>query len=151
MGARKMIYSTILAVIYIAASLLSPLSVLTCTHPHHTHHSAEQGQCSCGAHHDHNHDHAIDCSTLSFEAQCCDHDHELLGDKHVQIVPNNERYSNAQNIQHLLFASFAILCEAECFSSALYATEFMYGGDEQLPLQAAFIRYDSLRAPPVLA
>lgn len=149
MGARKMIYSTILAVIYIAASLLSPLSVLTCTHPHHTHHSAEQGQCSCGAHHDHNHE--IDCSTLSFEAQCCDHDHELLGDKHVQIVPNNERYSNAQNIQHLLFASFAILCEAECFSSVLYATEVIYGGDEQLPLRAAFIRYDSLRAPPVLA
>ena len=119
MGRLKMIYATILAVIYVTASLMSSLSVLSCDHPHHTHHATESIECSCGNHHS-----VVSLDdNLAFNTECCDHD--------------------------LAFA--AIISDAEAYGAILSAEEEPYPGYESLPLRAAFSRYDSLRAPPVVA
>jgi hypothetical protein len=146
MGRVKMIYATILAAIYVAASLLSPLSVLCCDHPHHTHHASESVECSCGGHHS-----VVSLDSPAFSEECCDHDHVLLSDIQIQITSDNERDSSASHILYTLLASVAIVDDAGVDNISLLAAEEIYRGDEALPLRAAFSRYDSLRAPPVLA
>ena len=148
MSRLRMIYATILAAIYIAASLISSLSVLCCDHPHHSHHATESVECSCGNHH---HVVVADNNLFAFNGECCDHNHELLSDNHTQIIPDNERDNSASNISYLLLACVAVADDAGAYKALLSATENHYRGDESLPLRAAFSRYDSLRAPPVLA
>jgi hypothetical protein len=84
-------------------------------------------------------------------AKCCDHDHELLDDNHTQFFVEKERDNSAQNISYLHLALAAIISDAEAYGAILSAEEEPYPGDESLPLDAAFLRYDSLRAPPVVA
>ena len=147
MGRLKMIYATILAVIYVTASLMSSLSVLSCDHPHHTHHATESIECSCGNHHS-----VVSLDdNLAFNAKCCDHDHELLSDNHTQFFVEKERDNSAHNISYLHLAFAAIISDAEAYGAILSAEEEPYPGYESLPLRAAFSRYDSLRAPPVVA
>ena len=148
MGRVKMIYATILAVIYVTASLMSSLSVLSCDHPHHTHHEAEQTECCC---HHHNSGYVAHHNAEAFNAECCDHDHELLGDNHTQYIVDNERSNSALSLSYLLLANVAIVDIAENHTTLLAATKYTYRGDESSPLCAAFSRYDSLRAPPVVA
>ena len=147
MGRLKVIYATILAAIYVAATLLSSLDVLICDHPHHTHHVSESVECSC---HEHHHV-ATAHAKQSISAECCDHEHELLSDNHTQYIVSNERSNSALGISYLLLTSVAIVADVEGYSSMLSATEVEYRGDESLPLRAAFSRYDSLRAPPSFA
>lgn len=147
MGRLKVIYATILAAIYVAASLLSPLAVLTCDHPHHTHHASESVQCSC---HEHNHVASVQ-NTHDIGAECCDHSHELLGDNHTQFVPSDERNNNTLGISYQLLANVAIVGDVEGYNVTLSASDIKYRGDEFLPHRAAFSRCDSLRAPPSLA
>lgn len=147
MGRLKMIYATILAVIYVTASLMSSLSVLSCDHPHHTHHAPESIECRCGNHHS-----VVSLDdNLAFNAKCCDHDHELLSDNHTQFFVEKERDNSAHNISYLHLAFAAIISDAEAYGAILSAEEEPYPGYESLPLRAAFSRYDSLRAPPVVA
>ena len=143
----KMIYAVMLAVIYVAATVLSSLAVLTCDHPHHTHHTTESIECSCGNHHS-----VVSLDdNLAFNAKCCDHDHELLSDNHIQFFVEKERDNSAHNNSYLHLAFAAIISDAEAYDAILSAEEEPYHGYEQLPLQAAFSRCDSLRAPPQLA
>lgn len=143
----KMIYATILAVIYVAATTLSSLAVLTCDHPHHTHHATESIECSCGNHHS-----VVSLDdNLAFNAKCCDHDHELLSDNHIQFFVEKERDNSAHNNSYLHLAFAAIIYDAEAYDAILSGEEEPYSGYESLPLQAAFSRCDSLRAPPHLA
>ena len=148
MGRLKVIYATILAAIYVAATLLSSLDVLTCDHPHHTHHVSESVECSC---HEHHHHVTTAHAKQSINAECCDHEHELLSDNHTQYIVGNERNNSALSMSYLLLASVAIVADIEGYASILSATEVDYRGDESLPLRAASSRYDSLRAPPSLA
>lgn len=147
MRQMKMIYATLLVVIYITASLMSSLSVLCCDHPHHSHHDMELVECCC---HHHSDSDAIDHEALAFNAKCCDHDHELLGENHTQYIVENERDNSAQTIWNILLTSI-VLDDDEGCGVSLLATKTQYGGDESLPLRAAFSRYDSLRAPPAVA
>ena len=151
MGRLKMVYATILAVIYVTASLMSSLSVLSCDHPHHTHHEAEHKECSCPHHTDHHHDYVAQHNAETFSAECCDHDHELLDDNHIQFFVEKERDNSAQNISYLHLAFAAIISDVEAYGAILSAEEEPYPGYESSPLRAAFSRYDSLRAPPVVA
>jgi predicted N-formylglutamate amidohydrolase len=145
----KMIYAVILAVIYVAATTLSSLAVLTCDHPHHTHITSEVALCLCadGHHHHHNHDHG---ASPALDEECCDHDHTLLGENHTQIIVEKQRGDDAMPLLYMLVTPAVI---AECVAPNPYIPVRVepYHGYEQLPLQAAFSRCDSLRAPPQLA
>ena len=117
MGRLKMIYATILAVIYVTASLMSSLSLLSCDHPHHTHHATESIECSWGNHHS-----VVSFDdNLAFNAKCCDHDHELLDDNHTQFFVEKERDNSAQNILYLHLAFSAIISDADAFGAILSA------------------------------
>ncbi len=146
-GRVKMIYAAVLAVIYVTASLMSSLSVLSCDHPHHTHHATESVECSCGNHHSVV---SLD-NNLAFNAECCDHDHELLSDNHTQFIVDNERSNSAYNTSYIQLSLAAIICDVEAYDATLSVKEQPYPGYESSPLRAAFSRYDSLRAPPVRA
>lgn len=150
MSRAKMIYATILAAIYVAASAMSSLSVLWCDHPHHTHHEEEQTECCC-CHHDDVNLLIAHADTATYDAECCDHSHELLGDDNAQYVVDNERDNSVCSLANLLLTSVAIVDTTGAINTHLTATERLYRGDESLPLSAAFSRYDSLRAPPALA
>jgi hypothetical protein len=142
-----MIYTVILAGIYVAATLSSSLAVLTCNHPHHSHITETHTDCSCAD--CHNHDKNSDC-THSLNAECCDHDHILLGDTHTQFIVEKQRGDDAMPLLYMLVTPAVI---AECVAPNPYIPVRVepYHGYEQLPLEAAFSRCDSLRAPPQLA
>jgi hypothetical protein len=152
MSRLKVIYATILAAIYVAASLLSPLSVLACDHPHHTHHAnhsaAVEVHVGC---HCHSHVAVAECGTETLNGVCCDHSHELLSDNYTQFIDSTERGSSVTISLYLLSISVAILGDMLEHNPMLLATEARYGGDEALPLRAASSRYDALRAPPTFA
>ena len=145
----RMIYATILVVIYVAASLFSSFAVLTCDHPLHSHVSGEVAHCGCGERHHHNH-HDPHCNMLALDRECCDHEHDLLGENYTEFITNKQRGDDDMS---LLYASFtqAIVAESVIPNPDIPVRVEPYRGDEQLPLQAAFSRYDSLRAPPTLA
>lgn len=143
-----MIYTVILAGIYVAATLSSSLAVLTCNHPHHSHITERHTDCSCAD--CHNHDKNSDC-THSLNAECCDHDHILLGDTHTQFIVEKQRGDDAMPLLYALNTPLIIPSESASLNHLLPERVEPYRGDEQLPLSAAFSRYDALRAPPTLA
>ena len=149
MKSLKMIYATILVVIYVAASLFSSLAVLTCDHPHHSHINSEVAHCGCAEGHHHNH-HDAHCNTLALSKKCCDHEHDLLGENHTEYIVEKQRGDDAMP---LLYALVTPAIVAECVTQNPFIPVRVepYRGYEQLPLLAAFSRYDSLRAPPTLA
>lgn len=145
----RMIYATILVVIYVAASLFSSLAVLTCDHPHHTHINVEVACCDCAESHHHNH-HDPHCNMLALDKECCDHEHDLLGENYTEYIAEKQRGDDSMPLLYA-FDTPAIVAECVIQNPYIPVREEPYRGDEQLPLQAAFSRYDSLRAPPTLA
>ena len=145
----KMIYAVMLAVIYVAATTLSSLAVLTCDHPHHTHITNEVTHCHCaGGHHHHHHDDHN--SSLALGKECCDHSHTLLGENHTQIIVEKQRGDDAMPMLYSLIMP-AVIAEGIALDPYIPVRVEPYRSYEQLPLEAAFSRYDSLRAPPQLA
>ena len=145
MKLAKMIYAVILAGIYMAAMLASSLSVLTCTHPHHTHIAEAHAHCSCADCHTHGD------ASHTLNAECCDHEHALLGDTETQFIVEKQRGDDAMPLLYALDISLAVAAEGTSLNHLLPTRVEPYRGDEQLPLSAAFVRYDALRAPPTLA
>lgn len=144
MRGLRVIYATILAVIYVTASLLSSLDVLTCNHPHHHHHHAEHTECTC-------HAHSAEHGIVAFSSECCDHEHDLLGDTHTAIIVEKEG-SDSNELQPItLDLTEALLASSISLDIIAEEHEYYYIGYESAPPCAAFTRFDALRAPPVLA
>ena len=148
----KMIYAVMLAVIYVAATALSSLAVLTCDHPHHIHIYDVVAHCDCTeGHHHHYHCHHEDHSTShAFGKECCDHTHTLLGEHHTQIIVEKQRGDDAVPMLYALNTP-ALIAENIYTNPYIPVRVGSYHGYEQVPLEAAFSRYDSLRAPPQLS
>ena len=143
----KMIYAVALAVIYVTATALSSLAVLTCNHPHHAHASEHYEHSCCGESHAHI---AYDIDVVAFNAECCDHDHSLLGENHTEFIVE-KRGDDAMPLLYALDMPATLVAESTSLNPILPINVEPYRGYEQLPLRAAFSRYDSLRAPPSLA
>lgn len=149
MGVRRLIYALSLAVIYVAATMLSSLSIVLCDHEHHEH--LEHGNS-------HQTEHCcIHCRTLAMSDvvladDCCDHSHPMLGDHYTEIIVSEQRdSSHSYGIQ--LFTVTSIVPQDVLNTAPEPVTEsktYLYG-DESEPLRAASADYKSLRAPPVLA
>lgn len=149
MKRMKMIYAAVLAAIYMAASLFSSLDVLLCDHPHHHHHHTvhthSHSHCTC-------HNHSADSnSTFAFETACCDHEHELLGEHHTAFIVEKERGDDNILTPLTLDLGEAIVAVGISLDKIADTPTHHDIGYESTPLQAAFTRFDSLRAPPVLA
>lgn len=143
---RKVIYAVMLAAIYVAATLLSSLSVLTCSHPHHDHTTEYHQHCFCGEAHV---DGVLHIETIG--GDCCDHSHALLGEHYTQIIVEKQRGEDAIPLLYALDIPAIIIAESDAINEIIPITEELYRGDEHMPLQAAFSRCNSLRAPPSLA
>lgn len=141
MKQMRLIYAMLLAVIYITASSLSSISLLTCHHDHH--------------HHDHHHVDTCDDECLhnhvALSDICCDHDHPILGEHHTDYIANIERSS--LSAPHVLTIMLSPALIGEPFSYKAWCdqpTISQYPGDEAVPLLAAIHQSEALRAPPTL-
>ena len=148
MKLRRVISARILAVIYITATSMSSISILSCDHHHHHHHHvahspiAEHHCPACGCH--------VDMVTIGDD--CCDHHHPVLGDNHTDFLVNNERYDSRIITALSLLTAPAIL--AEVYGDVdIYAPSLspLIYGDEASPLRVAAVGTKALRAPPALA
>ena len=151
MKRTKMIYAVVMAVIYVAATLASSLAVLTCDHPHHTHthaHANDASHICCVEKHQHS---DCTCNHASLFEECCDHSHSLLGENHTDFIVEKQRGDDAMPLVYALDIAEALIADGASTNPILPVRIEPYQGYEQLPLQAAFSRYDSLRAPPSLA
>ena len=147
MKRTKMIYAVVMAVIYVAATLASSLAVLTCDHPHHAHANDASHIC-CVEGHQHS---DCSCNRTSLAKECCDHSHSLLGENHTDFIVEKQRGDDAMPLVYALDIAEALVADGASTNPILPVRIEPYHGYEQLPLQAAFSRYDSLRAPPSLA
>ena len=147
MKLRRMIYTMILAVIYITATSMSSISILSCDHHHHQHHhshstSVEYHCSACGGH----------SNTVAIADVCCDHDHPQLGDNHTDYFVNNERNDSRVITALSLLTAPAILAEVygdfDIYTSSISPLTY---GDEASPLRVATVGTKALRAPPTLA
>jgi hypothetical protein len=75
----------------------------------------------------------------------------LLGDTHTQFIVEKQRGDDAMPLLYALNTPLIIPSESASLNHLLPERVEPYRGDEQLPLLAAFSRYDALRAPPTLA
>lgn len=147
MKLRRGIFAFVLMAIYMIASVGSSASILLCSHHHHHHHHNE----ATVAEHSH-HDDACSCEGLSFEAECCDHHHALLGENHTDYIASSLRYdSRVQERDVVIFAPLHIAATAVDLSVAESVDVARSLGDESWPLVAAIVSHESLRAPPVVA
>ena len=149
MTRMKMIYAMVLAAIYMAASLSSSLDVLLCNHPHHNHHCdtshSHSTDCAC-------HKHCIEeLSIINLDSKCCDHEHELLGEHHTDFIVEKERSNSAAYASLILHLGQAIISNEEPHAEGAINSLRLYSGYESTPPKAAFLRHDSLRAPPFVA
>lgn len=132
--------------VYVAATVLSSVSLLLCDEHHHHHYHAEETSCAC---------HSTQCNhggaTLS--SDCCDHHHPILGDNHTDYIASSHRSDDARASQALALmlapAVAGILAGEIAMPEAdpLVTTH----GDKAVPLKAAEASTAALRAPPVLA
>lgn len=131
-------FSVLLLAIYAVATISSSLSILLCEHPHH--HHAE-------THHDN-----YNCEEISFEGECCQHHHSLLGENHTDYIANEQRYDSrsAQHVAMLLMPQLSSVANGQLNHIDIIVEEFIFG-DEPEPLRAALTSHKSLRAPPVAA
>lgn len=145
MRGLRVIYATILAVIYVTASLMSSVDVLTCDHPHHHHHHhAEHTGCEC-------HAHSCYEGVVVISAECCDHEHDLLSDTHTAFIVEKEG-SDTTDLQPIaLDLTEALPALSISLDTIAQENEYHYIGYESAPPCAAFTRFDALRAPPALA
>ncbi len=139
----------ILAVIYITATSMSSLAILSCDHHHHHYHHHNEAnsetECHCSA---------CDCCAdmVAIGEECCDHHHRVLGDHHTDYFVNNERHDLRTSIALTLLTTPAILADSSCGVALdnLSLPPLIYG-DEAVPLRVASISTKALRAPPTLA
>jgi hypothetical protein len=141
----RFIYAMILAVIYITATSMSSIAILSCDHHHHHHHHHPHSEChstSCPCHSD----------IVAIGEDCCDHHHPILGDHHTDFFVSNERNDLRTTIALSLITVPALMGEYTCdaYSEALSLAPLIYG-DEVPPLRVAIYSAEALRAPPVLA
>ena len=128
--------------IYIAASALSSLSLLVCDH-HHPFHQH---------HHEHHHDASCSCSGDTLIGDCCNHVHPVLGENHTDYITSTKRGDTRLAEECNIVVDYALL--ASVISELPYIEQPLVAigyGDEQKPLQAAFLSAESLRAPPYFA
>lgn len=147
MKLRRGIFAFVLMAIYVIASVGSSASILLCSHAHHHHHHDQTKSVEHSHHND-----ACSCEGLSFEAECCDHHHALLGENHTDYIASSQRSdSRVQERDIIVFAPLHIvvneseLCDVESvdFDNSPCL--------ESWPLVAAVVSHESLRAPPQVA
>ena len=144
MRSRKIIFATLLVAIYTAATLCSSLSVILCDHHHHHHDHT--------THHHHNSAQECCCDSLTFEGDCCNHQHHLLGENHTDYIASTQRFDSRAGYGLILMLMPAVLSTVVGGLDDVPTLNISsYGGDEHRPLVAAFISHESLRAPPALA
>lgn len=145
MRVRNTIFATLLVAIYAIATIGSSLSVILCDHHHHHHHDHT-------THHHHNSEEECCCDGLTFEANCCNHTHHLLGENHTDYIASTQRFDSRAGQSLMLMLMPAVLSVVvDEFDDVQPVNTSPYGGDEHRPLVAAFISHESLRAPPTLA
>ena len=127
-----------------AASLVSSLDVLMCDHPHyHHHHHTEHTVCNCY--------HNCEEDVVAFTTEGCDHEHELLSDRHTAVIVVKEG-SDTSDIQPItLDLTEALLALSISLDIVAEENECHCVGYESTPPCAAFSRFDALRAPPALS
>jgi hypothetical protein len=141
MKRARLIYAMIMAVVYITATSLSSISLLTCDHHHHIHDHHQTECCHDGCHCDH--------ATLS--AVCCDHDHPILGEHHTDYIASNQRSDSSLSQALTILLSPTTLAEQFSYETRLEQPSTQQRpGDEAVPLLAAIHQSKALRAPPTL-
>lgn len=146
MKTRGKLYAFIMVAVYVAATVLSSVSLLLCDEHHHHHYHAEETSCAC---------HSTQCNhggaTLS--SDCCDHHHPILGDNHTDYIASSHRSDDARASQALalmLAPAVAGILAGEIAMPEADPLGAIYG-DKVVPLKAAEASTAALRAPPVLA
>ena len=139
---RRRVYAMMLVAIYIVASALSSFSLLLCD-DHHSH-----------ANHKHeHHDVTCVCHGMSYETDCCNHTHPVLGENHTDYIASSQRSdSRLSTDESNILAAYALLAAVvEVVTIPQSPTATIDHGDEVVPLSAAFIQREALRGPPALA
>lgn len=147
MKQRRLLYAFVLAVVYITATAMSSISIITCDHQHHHHHEHHvhkhnEGCCNEGCH----------CNDLTIGEDCCSHHHPILGDNHTDFIASSERNDSRASLLLTLILSPVLLTD-EYATDPINSTPLRgpTQGDEATPLLAALIETGGLRAPPVMA
>lgn len=92
------------------------------------------------------------CEGLSFEAECCNHHHSILGENHTDYLASSLRYDSRSAERALLVLQPAVISVVVSGLLEITPVDIISPlGDESWPLVAAFISHESLRAPPALA
>jgi hypothetical protein len=141
MKKMKVIYAVVLAVIYITATSLSSISLLTCQHDHHSHPEHHHDSCH----------HSCHCDHEALGTICCDHDHPILGEHHTDYVVNNQRHDSSSSLALIMLLSPRLITEQTNYEAWLESPiKSQYVGYEAAPLMAAPHQTEALRAPPTL-
>ena len=140
MGKHRKVYAFVMVAIYLVATLLSSLSLLTCDH-HHPHHHTCKSEC---------------CSHVgvAISSDCCNHEHPVLGDNHTDFISKSYR-SDSRVSAYMVLAwvlapamTSAIVGEQTLYERNLFDSGQLYTiGSEQ----DSHVLGLSLRAPPMLA
>lgn len=145
MRTRSKIYAFIMVAVYVAATVLSSVSLLLCDEHHH-HHHAEHASCDC---------HSAQCghNVATLSSDCCDHHHPILGDNHTDYIASSHRSDDARASQALalMLAPVVIGIVADEVATLEAYPLVTTHGDKAVPLKAAEASTTALRAPPVLA
>lgn len=92
------------------------------------------------------------CDALTFEGDCCNHHHHLLGENHTDYIASTQRFDSRAGQSLMLMLMPAVLSTVVGGLDDVPTVNISsYAGDEHRPLVAAFISHESLRAPPALA
>ena len=144
MSRLKVAYAMMLAVIYMAATAMSSLSIFVCDHDHLHHSAAEvagEHKCSCHCHH----------APEAGETISCGHHHDLFGDNLTEFIGHGERYARIYDTA-TDFTDYAIVAVAGIdiapATITISATDIGY---EAAPPRAALVAHETLRAPPYKA
>lgn len=141
MKRMRLIYAMLLAVIYVTATSLSSISLLTCHHDHHHHNHHHANTCDKECCHNH----------VAISDICCDHDHPILGEHHTDYIAKTERSGLSSSQVLTIMLSPALL--GEPLSYKAWSDQPIispHPGDEAVPLLAAIHQSEALRAPPTL-
>lgn len=131
-------YAMLLVAIYIAASAMSSISLLLCEH-HHCNHTHSHHEPTCV------------CHGISFEEDCCNHIHPVLGDNHTEYIASSQRNESRIIDQSDVLSSYALLAATvEVVTIDLEPTAIIDYGDKSAPPRVAYLSTKGLRAPPAL-
>lgn len=141
MGRRRKVYAFVLVAIYVVATLLSSISLLTCDHHHHHHHICKS-ECCCA------------CEGDVISQDCCDHEHPILGDNHTDFISSlhrsDSRVSASMAWSWILAPAVVPAIVGEQPYVVTHIVERVESPDTWV-LQTPYVAGLSLRAPPVLA